>query len=145
MTERRCRTTCAFCRIASRNDSSVHIELEKEAVMLFKDIRPKAKYHYQCIPKRHIKNINHLTSLDVNLLTDMKACAVEFLSQENQSPDDFRFGFHRPPFNSVQHLHMHILGPEHSVNQWNPMFNPFWKVFIPFDTVIARVETENRS
>ncbi|VDO89374.1 unnamed protein product [Schistosoma mattheei] len=39
-----------------------------------------------------------------------------------------RFGFHWPPFNSVHHLHMHILGPKQLMS-FNLMFDPRFHIF----------------
>ncbi|KAJ1665086.1 hypothetical protein EV178_003525 [Coemansia sp. RSA 1646] len=34
----------------------------------------------------------------------------KLLTDKGFSGDHARFGFHRPPFNSIHHLHMHCLG-----------------------------------
>ncbi|GAA53671.1 type V p-type ATPase isoform, partial [Clonorchis sinensis] len=62
---------------------------------------------------------------------EMKSCAVEFLLENHKSDiSHFRLGFHRPPFNSVHHLHLHVIGPlRYSVHEI--MFNPRMGIFIP--------------
>ncbi|CAH8500889.1 unnamed protein product [Schistosoma mattheei] len=46
-----------------------------------------------------------------------------------------RFGFHWPPFNSVHHLHMHILGPKQLMS-FNLMFDPRFHIFRKVERVL---------
>ncbi|TGZ64122.1 hypothetical protein CRM22_006530 [Opisthorchis felineus] len=128
--------SCVFCNIANGTDNSNTIRMERELVVLFDDKYPKSSYHYQCISKKHIRNISHLTKLDLPLLEEMKSCAVEFLLENHKSDiSHFRLGFHRPPFNSVSHLHLHVIGPlRYSVHEI--MFNPRMGIFVPVDDLL---------
>ena len=92
---------CVFCDIVNTNKE--RILFENENVILFEDISPIAYVHLQCIPKRHIVNINELTIHELGLLNEMKQIAMEYIiSHYNDiNENDIIFGFHVPPFYSV--------------------------------------------
>jgi diadenosine tetraphosphate (Ap4A) HIT family hydrolase len=102
---------CVFCDIANTNKE--RILFENENVILFEDISPIAYVHLQCIPKRHIVNINELTIHELGLLNEMKQIAMEYIISHyyDINENDIIFGFHVPPFYSVKHLHMHCVVP----------------------------------
>ena len=108
---------CKFCGL---NGISKKARLyEDDDIYIFKDRSPVATLHLQCIPKRHIKNINYLTINELKLLYHMYETAKNFI-QENYSDlikDDNNkpiFGFHKPPFYTVGHLHMHCIVPPYT-------------------------------
>ncbi|KAF5396432.1 Histidine triad nucleotide-binding 4 isoform 2 [Paragonimus heterotremus] len=132
---------CVFCHIANRKCDGSRILLEKESVLLFKDICPMAPHHYQCIPKRHIKNINQLNRSNIPLLMEMKNCAIEYLKTAEVDIGDFLLGFHKPPFNSVHHLHLHVIGPVQHI-RFRVKFDPALFMFKPIDNLIKQLETK---
>ena len=102
---------CVFCNIKKLSKNL--ILYEDENILIFKDKSPDAKVHLQCIPKKHIIDKNHLTKNDLNLLNHMYNTASDYiiinyedLLTNNNKPI---FGFHKPPFNSIKHLHMHCI------------------------------------
>ncbi|KAF7234780.1 hypothetical protein EG68_11420 [Paragonimus skrjabini miyazakii] len=130
---------CVFCLIANRKCDGGRILLEKESVLLFKDICPMAPHHYQCIPKIHIKNINQLSRSNIPLLMEMKNCAIEYLKAAEVDIGNFLLGFHKPPFNSVHHLHLHVIGPVQHI-RFRVKFDPALFMFKPIDTLIKQLE-----
>lgn len=47
------------------------------------------------------------------------------IDQEGGDVNDLRMGFHLPPFNTVDHLHLHLISPASSMNiLHNVMFKP---------------------
>ncbi|CAH8492410.1 unnamed protein product [Heterobilharzia americana] len=127
---------CIFCSIA-HGLSNEPIRSETNNVVIFADRYPKAKYHFQCVPKQHIRNAKQLKHEDVPLVVEMVNCGKAFItSQLHLNPDDFLFGFHWPPFNSVHHLHMHILGPKKCMN-FNPMFDSRFHIFKKVEKVLS--------
>jgi len=97
-----------------RGESPARILDETEHAISFLDIHPKAPLHGLVIPKKLIGSVFDLTSDDLPLLYEMKAIAESVL--RHYDLDAFRKGnyrlcFHIPPYNSVDHLHLHILAP----------------------------------
>ena len=87
---------------------------ESTQLLAFQDRTPRAKLHGLIIPKAFIPNVLSLTSNDMVLLTEMQKMAHDLLQQyepEAYRNQDYILCFHIPPFNSVDHLHLHILAP----------------------------------
>ena len=89
--------------------------------VIFRDIKNRATAHYQCIPKRHIKNYMWLRlseevgggkpSPDLQLLRHMEQAGSAFLRERHpeKSENEFRMGFHGPRHNSQHHMHLHLI------------------------------------
>ena len=106
---------CAFCQITETDPNRVLYE--DDQIIIFKDRSPVADIHLQCIPKSHIKNKNYLTKNELNLLNHMYIAARNFIELNykdrliNNTPI---FGFHKPPFYTIGHLHMHCIIPPYT-------------------------------
>ncbi|KNE57308.1 hypothetical protein AMAG_03033 [Allomyces macrogynus ATCC 38327] len=102
---------CVFCHL---NHDDFRIEYQDDELAIFHDIRPAAQLHLLVVPIAHIKNINHLDATHVPMLQRFEARARDVLAQDKfkdivgASPE-IRFGFHIPPYNTVHHLHLHVL------------------------------------
>ncbi|CAG8576107.1 2119_t:CDS:2, partial [Dentiscutata heterogama] len=83
-------------------------------IVAFNDKYPAANHHILVIPKRHIKNINGFTKEDVEM------------------------GFGSPPFNSVLHVHMHVLSKPVTCSWPRSMAFGNW-IFRNVDEVIAKL------
>ena len=106
---------CVFCRIGETDKNRV--VYEDEQIIIFKDRSPVSVIHLQCIPKRHIKNKNELTKNDLDLLNYMYITARDFIIRNYQEYlYQYKpiFGFHKPPFYSISHLHMHCIVPPYT-------------------------------
>lgn len=101
--------------------------LEREELIAFEDIRPRAPFHALVISKEHIPSVLELDHNDsecqksLSLLQKMSEAAHELV--RDQEPEayeqgDYRLCFHIPPFNSVDHLHLHVLAPASSMAPW---------------------------
>ncbi|KAG9295073.1 hypothetical protein G9A89_017867 [Geosiphon pyriformis] len=100
---------CIFCNISSKNADLLY---EDYHLVAFNDIKPVAKHHVLVITKRHIKNINALKKDDVSLVEKMKQIGnyiVSLKRQEEENIQEFIMGFVKPPFNTVDHIHMHVI------------------------------------
>ncbi len=87
-------------------------------VAVFEDIKPGAALHALVVPKRHIRDIDHLRAQDKDLITHMEK--IGRVICEERGFTETRFGFHQPPFNSMFHLHLHIVGlplKDHLINK----------------------------
>ncbi|GBC06915.1 hypothetical protein RclHR1_07140002 [Rhizophagus clarus] len=109
---------CLFCSITTSRDltSLLHVD---EKVVAFNDIRPAATHHILVVPKRHIPSINSLKKDDIETVKKMKEVGLNILScRLNKSVDElnegikaklYQIGFVSPPFNSINHIHLHVL------------------------------------
>lgn len=110
---------CPFCSLAqglpAGGTSSLLFQDEK--VVAFQDINPSAYRHYLVIPKEHIATINELCQGEEHyaLVHHMLKTGETLMHRDAPAAEEYRFGFHRPPFNSVNHLHLHCMAlPYHS-------------------------------
>ena len=92
-----------------RGELPARILAETDSLLAFVDRKPQSPtLHALVIPKRYIPTILNVTTDDVPLLYEMKEMA-EALVQRYHCADNHRLVFHVPPYNSVDHLHLHVL------------------------------------
>lgn len=124
-----------------RGELPARTYLESTDLLAFCDRSPKALLHALVIPKRYVKTVYSLRSRkeshdneavsenydfeeeddddDIRLIQDMRQMGIELLQQQQPAAlaaDDFILCFHIPPFNSVDHLHLHVLAPKSEMN-----------------------------
>ncbi|KAG5588930.1 hypothetical protein H5410_039444 [Solanum commersonii] len=126
---------CIFCQIATSSTSTTLLHSD-DKVVAFRDINPSAfrsqamvvdsshmsrpgytelldtcvgGRHYLVIPKQHIPTVKNLqrSSDDFSLVSHMLDVGKSLLHRDAPQSKHYRFGFHQPPFNSVDHLHLH--------------------------------------
>uniref|UniRef100_A0A1J3DLM1 Histidine triad nucleotide-binding protein 3 n=1 Tax=Noccaea caerulescens TaxID=107243 RepID=A0A1J3DLM1_NOCCA len=99
---------CIFCQIVHNPTSTTRLLHNDEKVVAFQDIKPAAHRHYLVIPKEHIPTVRDLKRRDedYSLVSHMLSVGQGLL-QKDAPQSIHRFGFHQPPFNSVDHLHLH--------------------------------------
>jgi len=137
-------SSCIFCDIVSENDvNKIHFSNEK--VVIFSDIKPASKHHYLVIPREHIKDAKELTAEHVDLVQEMHRAGAEYLGSicGEKALEDCKFGFHLPPFISVQHLHLHVIYPYSEVGMVGSMIFPEnrW-YFVSPECVIKQIQAE---
>ncbi|KAJ4950795.1 hypothetical protein NE237_027627 [Protea cynaroides] len=110
---------CVFCQIA-RSSTSTQLLHSDEKVVAFQDINPSAFKHYLVIPVEHISTVKDLQRRmeDYQLVSHMLDVGQTLLRRDAPDSKQYRFGFHQPPLNSVNHLHLHCLALP---------FKPGWK------------------
>eukprot|EP00532_Pseudo-nitzschia_australis_P007646 CAMPEP_0168175330 /NCGR_PEP_ID=MMETSP0139_2-20121125/7057_1 /TAXON_ID=44445 /ORGANISM="Pseudo-nitzschia australis, Strain 10249 10 AB" /LENGTH=268 /DNA_ID=CAMNT_0008093695 /DNA_START=269 /DNA_END=1075 /DNA_ORIENTATION=+ len=110
---------------------------ESNRLLVFEDIKPRAPLHALVIPKQHIPSLFDLDddttaspttttsssifspSASLSLLEEMNASGQDLVRArypESYERGDYILCFHLPPFNSVDHLHLHVLAPASSMN-----------------------------
>ncbi|XP_074640795.1 adenosine 5'-monophosphoramidase HINT3-like isoform X1 [Tubulanus polymorphus] len=109
---------CIFCAIAQNNDPKTTILYEDDDVVVFKDHRPAAPHHYLSIPKQHIRDANSLGPEHIDLVEHLVTAGKQVLQEQGGNVNDVRFGFHWAPFNSVYHLHLHVLSPVSGIKRF---------------------------
>lgn len=103
---------CIFCKIAAGEISSPKL-YEDEQMFIIKDIEPKAKLHYLCIPKAHFALLSEMDEAKAELV---KHCfqVIPTIEEKLGLQDGYRVvinqGFHGGQ--TVPHLHIHLLGGE---------------------------------
>ncbi|CBQ73440.1 conserved hypothetical protein [Sporisorium reilianum SRZ2] len=98
---------CIFCNVTP---DRFNIVLQDDQFICFKDRSPAAAIHLLVVPRTHIANVQSLTQRDSDLVRQMQALGNKALDLVSSSAArERRFGFHIPPFRSVDHLHLHCL------------------------------------
>ena len=104
---------CIFCGIINGTEPA-QVLYRDESVIAFRDIREKARIQFLVCPIAHIATVNDLGPGHRPLLVHMKKVGENVLQRlHNESTLSGRklragYGFHRPPFNSINHLHLHV-------------------------------------
>ncbi|KAI8916768.1 HIT-like domain-containing protein [Powellomyces hirtus] len=84
---------------------------QDDEFIAFHDINPSAQLHLLLIPRSHIPTIHSLTPTHLPLLTRMLERGRTILHSHGfTEQQQQQLGFHVPPFTSVSHLHLHVLG-----------------------------------
>ncbi|WJX60455.1 Bifunctional adenosine 5'-phosphosulfate phosphorylase/adenylylsulfatase hint4, variant 2 [Trifolium repens] len=113
--------SCVFCNIASKSNSNSILHSD-DKVVAFRDINPSAFRHYLVVPVEHIPTVNDLRrkTEDHSLVSHMLDVGKMLLLRDAPHSKHHRFGFHQPPMNSVNHLHLHCLALPYtpSLNRW---------------------------
>eukprot|EP00128_Syssomonas_multiformis_P008323 Colp12_sorted_trinity150504_noHs@33441 len=120
--KRQRKSDCPFCQIVHDPAYADRKLYSDDRVTVFWDRTPKARVHLLVVPNKHIKNTKELNkgTMDHQLLVHMHSIGKVILKKESaryEECDDFlvsngfRYGFHVPPFTSVDHLHLHCLAP----------------------------------
>ncbi|GLH03598.1 POC1 centriolar protein homolog [Gryllus bimaculatus] len=105
------REKCIFCRIYDGKEPTNSL-YQDDLYMVFPDIKPAAEHHYLVITKQHIPNAKHLKSAeDQVIVSDLVRIGKQVLQERGGNLSDAIFGFHWPPFNSISHLHLHVISP----------------------------------
>ncbi|KAI9024409.1 HIT-like domain-containing protein [Phycomyces nitens] len=99
---------CIFCSVSTENGFS--IIYEDDTLVAFHDRSPGAGFHALVIPKDHVSTVKSLDKSHVPLLERMIGLANRLLKDNGYTDADQRLGFHVPPFNSINHIHLHVLG-----------------------------------
>ena len=101
---------CIFCKIKD-GEIPVEVAYEDDKVFCFHDADPQAPVHVLMIPKKHIESIDAVADEDAELLghmmTKIKVVAAK-LGLENGYRVVINCG--EDGFQTVMHLHIHILG-----------------------------------
>ena len=100
---------CLFCRIVARQSPS-DIVYEDDAVVVFKDIYPKAPVHLLIVPRRHIASLVDATDEDALVLGRCVVAARRLAEDSGYAEKGFRLGVNTGPEGGqvVYHVHFHF-------------------------------------
>lgn len=103
---------CIFCKIVAGEIPSPRL-YEDEKMIVIRDIEPKAKLHYLCIPKTHFAL---LAEMDEQGADVVKHCfeVIPTLEEKLGLQDGYRVIINQGENGgqTVHHLHIHLLGGE---------------------------------
>ena len=103
---------CIFCKIVAGEIPSPRL-YEDEKMIVIKDIEPKAKLHYLCIPKNHFALLNEMDEEKADVL---KHCfqTIAKIEKELGLQEGYRVIINQGENGgqTVHHLHIHLLGGE---------------------------------
>ncbi len=104
---------CLFCSIVA-GEIPADVVRTDDRTVAFRDINPQAPTHVLVVPKRHIKNAGAVTAEDADDVAALVVAAKAVADAEGFGGDDrgYRLVFNVGPdaLNSVDHLHLHVLG-----------------------------------
>ena len=100
---------CLFCNICAGQKRQTEIAYEDDRVVVFSPLGRCAAQHWLVVPKQHIQSARSLTKEHLAILTYMKEVGIKTLKQRSpdSDPSTHQYCFHIPPFNSIDHLHLH--------------------------------------
>ena len=103
---------CIFCKIVAGEIPSPRL-YEDDEMIVIRDIEPKAKLHYLCIPKTHFALLSEMDEEKAQILS---RCFVKIakLEKERGLEDGYRVIINQGENGgqTVHHLHIHLLGGE---------------------------------
>ena len=103
---------CIFCKIIKGEIPSPRL-YEDNKIIVIRDIEPKAKLHYLCIPKTHFALFSEMDEAKAEIV---KYCfeKIPSLATELGLQDGYRVIINQGENGgqTVPHLHIHLLGGE---------------------------------
>lgn len=102
---------CLFCKIAKKELPS-SLVFEDEDFLAFRDINPIAPVHILIIPRKHIPAVDYLEESDKELMGKFWLVAKKVAREANLAQFGYRLIVNagRDAGQTVEHLHMHLLG-----------------------------------
>jgi histidine triad (HIT) family protein len=100
---------CLFCRIAAGEIPSDRV-FEDAAVIVFRDVNPKAPTHVLAIPRRHLASAADLTDADGDLLAALFGALRHVAEEAGLKGYRILTNVGAESGQSVFHLHFHLLG-----------------------------------
>ncbi len=104
---------CLFCRIVA-GDVPAEVVRSDERTVAFRDLNPQAPTHVLVVPRRHLVNASTVTAEDADDVGALLVAAKAVADAEGFGGPDrgYRLVFNVGPdaLNSVDHLHLHVLG-----------------------------------
>ena len=99
---------CLFCKIIAGEIPCTKV-YEDEKVFAFRDINPQAPVHVLIVPKKHMRNI---LECDAETAAALTGAVGKIARQEGVDASGFRIlsNCGKDGCQSVEHLHVHLLG-----------------------------------
>lgn len=103
---------CIFCKIVAGEIPSPRL-YEDEKMIVIRDVAPKAKLHYLCIPKTHFALLNEMDGEKAEIVKHCFA-TIPTLEKTLGLENGYRVIINQGTDGgqTVPHLHIHLLGGE---------------------------------
>lgn len=103
---------CIFCKIVAGVIPSPRL-YEDDQMIVIKDIEPKAKLHYLCIPKQHFALLSEMDAARAEIVKHIFE-VIPRLEKELGLENGYRVIINQGADGgqTVHHLHVHLLGGE---------------------------------
>ncbi|KAF8604496.1 HIT-like protein [Ceratobasidium sp. AG-I] len=98
--------SCSFC--GASQERGFAVVFENDELVVFRDRSPAAQHHLLVITRSHVESVKTLTKADIPMCDEQRHVILSCCCAQTNPP--LRFGFHIPPFNSVDHIHLHVQG-----------------------------------
>ena len=104
---------CLFCKIVAGSIPAKRV-FEDDLCLCFADIHPQAPTHLLIVPKQHIASLAHAETTQAALLGHLMATAAKIAHSSGLS-NGYRVAINTGPDGgqTVDHLHVHLLGGRH--------------------------------
>lgn len=101
---------CIFCAIANKEIPS-NVVYEDDKILCFKDLEPQAPVHVLIIPKKHIASLDDVKDEDAELMAHIML-KVKEIAKILELDNGYRLvnNCGEDGFQTVKHLHFHLLG-----------------------------------
>lgn len=103
---------CVFCKIVSGVIPSPRL-YEDDKMIVIRDIEPKAKLHYLCLPKEHFALLSEMNETRAEIMKHIFQ-TIPTLEKELGLEGGYRVIINQGENGgqTVPHLHVHLLGGE---------------------------------
>ena len=103
---------CIFCKIVAGDIPSPRL-YEDEKMIVIRDIEPKAKLHYLCIPKEHFALLSEMDEKRAEIVKHVFQM-IPMLEEQLGLQGGYRVIINQGEDGgqTVHHLHIHLLGGE---------------------------------
>lgn len=99
---------CIFCKIIKKEIPAQIIHEDKDFIV-FKDIHPKAPFHFLLVPKKHILSVKNLTKKDQDLMGKLILLSKKIAKKQNLEGYKLIFNVGKKGGQLIEHLHLHLL------------------------------------
>ena len=103
---------CIFCKIVAGDIPSPRL-YEDDYMIVIRDIEPKAKLHYLCLPKTHFALLSEMDDARADIVKHIFK-TIPTLEEKLGLQDGYRVIINQGMNGgqTVHHLHIHLLGGE---------------------------------
>lgn len=102
---------CVFCRIVA-GELPAEVVARTERTVAFRDLDPKAPTHVLVVPVDHVAHAGELGPRHGDMLAELFTAANAVAASEGVAGSGYRLVFNvgDDAGNTVDHLHLHVLG-----------------------------------